>query len=95
MTDKFPILTKEEVKALLEEGSAVAATLKNPPPPGDYKIGYDKRGALTEHICVVCHRCIEVVFSIIWPEHGNKGHWTVEKYRCKSCKLVYDYDDCE
>lgn len=93
---KIRPVTKEEVAKLLEEGKKAADAFWNPPPPGEYVIGFSKRGKKTEHKCSSCSGQIEAIYEIIMPQPaiygpGGKGHWNLTSHRCSSCKLVYDF----
>lgn len=89
-------LTKEEIRNLLEEGRKAMETFQNPPPPGDYEIGFNRRAKLLEQTCVACKSKIEAVYSVHYPNDicgpGGKGHWRLLKHRCSQCRLVYDID---
>lgn len=93
---KVKPLTKEELQALLEEGKKNAERLRNPPPPGDYGLGFSKRGKKTTHVCRACNGQIEAIYQIIYPEPaiygpGGRGNWQLTGHRCSVCRLVYDF----
>lgn len=89
-------LSKEEVQALLEEGKNWTERLHNPPPPGDYELGFSKRGKKTKHVCSSCDGQIEAIYEVVFPEPaifgpGGRGSWQLSRHRCSACKLVYDF----
>lgn len=82
--------------ALLEEGKKISEALRNPPPPGDYELGFSKRGKKTTHKCSSCNGVIEAIYGIEYPTPmvygpGGRGHWRLTGHRCSDCKLVYDF----
>lgn len=90
-------LSKEEAEKLMKEGRKAADAIFNPPPPGDYELGFNTRGKKTTAKCSACKGQIEIVYTVQYPPGppvygpGGKGHWAASRRRCSDCKLLYDF----